>query len=144
MDYPNKMNAADFISDVILANPWSITLCVLGLVGAAVAVWKTFTINFSSVLVPIGLIAMIFLPFVGMVIGTYDAGAKMADEVEAWALQTYGVDVDVDSTQLAGLSDGSGSMTVIDDGVAYDLVLTPDDTLVLIDNGGHEAERVSG
>lgn len=142
MDYPNKVSAADFISDVILANPWSITLCVLGLVGAAVAVWKIFT-NFSSVLVPIGLIAMIFLPFVGMVIGTYDAGAKMADEVEAWALQTYGVDVDVDSTRLDGLADGSGSMTVIDDGVAYDLVLT-DDKLILIDNDGHEAERVSG
>jgi len=144
MDYPNKMSAADFISDVILANPWSITLCALGLVGAAVAVWKTFTVNFSSVLVPVGLVAMIFLPFVGMVIGTYDAGAKMADEVEAWALQTYGVDVDVDSTRLDGLADGSGSMVVIDDGAVYDLVLTPDDKLILIDNEGHEAERVSG
>lgn len=143
MDYPNRMNAADFITDVILANPWSITLCVLGLLATVIAVWKTCT-DYTSMLIPIGMIVVPLLFLTGMIVGSHDAGIEKADEVEAWMVQTYDVDADVDSTQLAGLSDGSGSMTVIDDGVAYDLVLTPDDTLVLIDNGGHEAERVSG
>ena len=129
-----------FIVDSATATPASIIFVVMGILSLIVCIWKSMT-DFSSLWVPLGFIGFAVLVSAGFIVGQGTVSEGYADDAETWIAQTYGVDVEVNGTDLTGLRNGK-SMTVVGDGHAYDLIMS-DDELVLANKDGTEVEQLN-
>src|SRR5699024_4539282 len=129
-----------FIVDSATATPASIIFVALGILSLVVCIWKSMT-DFSSLWVPLGFIGFAVLVSAGFIIGHGTVSEDYADDAETWIAQTYGVDVEVNGTDLTGLRNGK-SMAVVGDGHAYDLIMS-DDKLVLANKDGTEVEQLN-
>lgn len=133
-------NEFAFIVDSATATPASIIFVALGILSLVVCIWKSMT-DFSSLWVPCGFIGFAVLISAGFIIGHGTVSEDYADDAETWIAQTYGIDVEVNGTDLTGLRNGK-SMTVVGDGHAYDLIMS-DDKLVLANKDGTEVEQLN-
>lgn len=137
-----RLDFSDLIA-IATSNPW-IIICLSAailsfVVGAAVARYAD-----PSPIVGLMLFTSVITGTVASAHTYYDSQAQHAQTVEAWLSDTYGIDTEI-SEEKAGsflAQSNSDQITIRDSGRVLSLVVTADDHLVVIDNGGREIERI--
>lgn len=130
--------------DTFVSSPEAIILAVIAGLGLCALFVSGFVIDYdwAGRLAAIGVASCALGSLLAVVVVNSTNNEQRVEALNGWLGDTYGVDIEISIDKVSALVSHDEPITITDNGRVFNLAVTGDDEIVLLDSDGNEAPHV--